>query len=305
MKIGIVDLDTSHPAAWVPILRAQGHTLAGVFDHGDVHPHGYAGQFIATHDIPCVFASLAEMAATVDCAIIHSCDWDRHLERAQPFVEAGKAVFIDKPLAGNVADLRRMQGWVDGGARMAGGSALRYCAEVRQWLAQDVAERGQPHTVVSACGIDEFGYGIHAYALLCGIMGPGIASVRCLPGNAQWRVEVQWADGRVGIVVVGQTTHWLPFAATIITERGIHHLQPDSEKLYAALLDACLPYLASEDVSPIQLPAWSEPELAAIAANASRQQDGRPVTLAELSIDTPCYDGHAYVQAYRQKRYGL
>ena len=31
MKIGLVDLDTSHPAAWVPILRELGHDVVGIY----------------------------------------------------------------------------------------------------------------------------------------------------------------------------------------------------------------------------------------------------------------------------------
>ena len=38
MKIGLVDLDTSHPASWIPILREYGHEIVGVVDHGNVHP---------------------------------------------------------------------------------------------------------------------------------------------------------------------------------------------------------------------------------------------------------------------------
>ena len=38
MRIGIVDLDTSHPANWIPIERELGHEIVGVFDSGDVHP---------------------------------------------------------------------------------------------------------------------------------------------------------------------------------------------------------------------------------------------------------------------------
>ena len=38
MKIGIVDLDTSHPQAWIPIEREMGHEVIGVWDGGSVHP---------------------------------------------------------------------------------------------------------------------------------------------------------------------------------------------------------------------------------------------------------------------------
>src|SRR4051812_41103249 len=111
MKIGIVDLDTSHPAAWIPIERSLGHEIAGILDGGDIHPPGYAQKFAAEHQVPRIFASVDAMVKQVDCAIIHSCDWDTHVAKARPFVEAGKSVLIDKPVAGNLRDLRQIQSW--------------------------------------------------------------------------------------------------------------------------------------------------------------------------------------------------
>src|SRR4051812_32668314 len=108
LRIGLVDLDTSHPGTFVPILRDMGHEVTAVYDGGTIYPEGYAEKFAGEHNIPNVCHSLADMIDLVDLAIIHSCDWDIHIERARPFVEAGKAVFIDKPMAGNVKDLQQI-----------------------------------------------------------------------------------------------------------------------------------------------------------------------------------------------------
>ena len=53
--IGFVDLDTSHPTYWTPILRELGYHIAGVFDSGTVYPAGHAQQFAVQHGIPRVF----------------------------------------------------------------------------------------------------------------------------------------------------------------------------------------------------------------------------------------------------------
>ena len=103
MRIGLVDLDTSHPEAWVPIERDLGHEIIGLWDGGDVHPPGYAHWFARDHDVPRVYDRLDQMVEDVDCAVIHSCNWDTHILRAAPFVAAGKAVLA--PLA-----LRRVEG---------------------------------------------------------------------------------------------------------------------------------------------------------------------------------------------------
>ncbi len=304
MKIGIVDLDTSHPESWIPIERAMGHEVVGLWDGGSVHPRGYAEKFAATNSVPRVFSSLREMVPEVDCAIIHGCDWDTHVEKARPFLEAGKAVLIDKPIAGNLRDLRRFVEWGKQGKRIAGGSGLRYCAEARAWLAKNVAERGRPHTVLSGCAVDEFNYGIHAYALLSGIMGPGIVSARHLGKGVQRRIQVNWADGRMGLIVIGAQGAWLPFYASIVSEKSSHQFVVDTSILYRGLLESVLPYLAKQtDTPPVPLHELIEPELAALAARQSWLNGDRMVSLDELSENLPGYDGPAFAAEYKKAKY--
>jgi len=303
MRIGIVDLDTSHPPSWLPIERELGHEVVGVWDSGSVHPTGYAERFAREHGIPRVYRSLQEMAQDVDCAIIHGCDWDTHLAKAIPFVQAGKAVLIDKPLAGNRRDLQQIVRWAQSGVRVMGGSSLRFCDEVQRWLAQPVEERGTPDTVVCGCAVDEFNYGIHAYSLLAGIMGGGAHSVQHIGKGVLRRVVVRWNDGRMGIVVVGTAQRWQPFHATIVTEKGVTQFQADASRLYRALLCATLPYLAGEtDTPPVPIEQLVEPEWWAIAARQSWLEGDREVSLSEVAEDVG-YDGAAFAQEYRRMKY--
>ena len=304
MKLGIVDLDTSHPENWIPIERDLGHEVVGVWDGGSVHPHGYAEKFAVAHKIPKVFSTLEEMVPAVDGAIIHGCDWDTHVAKARPFVAAGKAVLLDKPLAGKPRDLTEIRDWLLRGARITGGSSLRFCRETRNWLARPIAQRGMPHTVICGCGVDDFNYGIHAYAMLSGIMGPGIARVRHLGKNVQRRIEVQWADGRCGLLIVGRQEGWTPFHATILTEKGVTQFQPDVQTLYRGLLEVALPFLSGEtQVPPVAAAALAEPELAALAALKSWSESDRTVALTELSPADPGYAGAAFAAEYRRNKY--
>lgn len=314
MRIGIVDLDTSHPQNWIPILRRLGHDVVGVWDGGEVHPPSYPAQFAAAHGIPQVFTTLAEMADAVDCAIIHGCNWDTHVAKARPFVDAGKAVLLDKPLAGNVADLAQIAAWVNAGARIAGGSSLLFADEVREWLARPAAERGAPHTVFCGCAVDEFNYGIHAFGLLVAILSSDSAaqdavSVRHLHSHVQELLQVTWADGRAGVLCVGAAAAWMPFYATIVTERAPHSLViSDAGKLYAALLTATLPYLARQtDTPPLPLDTWLLAERCALAARASKQRGGAAVALDDLPALLPHatdgYDGATFAQGYRAAKY--
>ncbi|MEJ5253076.1 MAG: Gfo/Idh/MocA family oxidoreductase [Armatimonadota bacterium] len=303
MRIGIVDLDTSHPPSWIPIEREMGHEILGVWDGGSVHPAGYAERFAQEHGIPRVYRSLEEMAQDVDCAIIHGCDWDTHIAKATPFVQAGRAVLVDKPLAGNLRDLQQIVRWAQEGVRVTGGSSLRFCYEVQRWLAQPVEERGTPDTVVCGCAVDEFNYGIHAYSLLAGIMGGGAHSVQHIGKGVLRRVVIRWQDGRMGIVIVGTAERWMPFYATVVTEKGVTQFQADTSQLYRALLEATLPYLAGErDTPPVPAHQLVEPELWAIAARQSWLEDDREVLLSEISEQVR-YDGSAFAQEYRRMKY--
>ncbi len=304
MRIGVVDLDTSHPQNWIPIERSLGHEVVGVWDGGAVHPSAYVDAFVKDHGLPKRFDSIEAMAAEVDCAIIHGCDWDTHVAKARPFVEAGKSVLLDKPVAGNVRDLRQIKAWAMAGASIAGGSSLRYCCETRDWLARPVEERGTPHTAVCGCGVDEFNYGIHAYSLLCGIMGPGIRSVRHLNQGAQRRLQVAWHDGRQGFLVIGNPGNWLPFHATVVTEKTVTQFQADAGRLYQALLECVLPYLAGEtDSPPTPIDDLLEAEYCALAARRSWMEGDREVSFEELGEDDPGYDGAAFAVEYRKARY--
>ncbi|MGN7455456.1 Gfo/Idh/MocA family protein [Paenibacillus pasadenensis] len=305
LRIGLVDPDTSHPESFIPILRSLGHEVVGVCDHGEVNPAGYAETFASDHGIERVYASVEEMAEQVDMAFIHSCNWDVHVARALPFVHARKAVFIDKPLAGNVRDLLQIKEWASRGAVVTGGSALRYAPEVQALRRQAAA----PHSFIyalSGCANDEYYYGIHAFTLLHGLLGPGIRSVRHLGHSGQDQYELSWSDGRRGIVSVGATESSHPFYATMITQSGVEFITADSSRLYRSLLEAVMPYFSGEAPAPVQLEAVIETELAAIAARLSKERGGQPVELPSLTPDASGYDGAAFARAYReQKRFSL
>lgn len=303
MRIGIVDLDTSHPAAWIPIERELGHDIVGVWDGGAVHPPEYTRIFAEKHSIPRIFETLSDMAAEVDCAIIHGCDWDTHLEKARPFIRAGRGVLLDKPLAGNAAELQELCRLAEAGVRITGGSALRFCREVRAFLQRPTAERGEPHTALCGCGVDDFNYGIHAYAMLNGIMGPGAKTVRHLGKGAQHRLQVSYGDGRMGLLVTGETTEWLPFFASIVTDRRVEQIVADTGDLYRALLEVTLPYLSGEAPPPLPMAHLVEPELCALAAKLSSEDGDREVALTELDACAVRYDGRAFAAGYRRQKY--
>ena len=303
MKLGIVDLDTSHPQNWIPILRELGADVVGVFDGGSVHPADYVRAFAKEHGIGTVFPSLEAMADAVDTAIIHGSDWDTHLTKARPFVERGRRVLIDKPLAGNADDLRRLVEWQADGALLTGGSSLRYCPEVADLLALPVEERGEIRTVFTGCGVDDFNYGIHAYSLLAGLMGPGAVSVRQLSQRDQRCIEVRYADGRTGLLLIGQTKEWLPFYTTVVTDRGVRLFEVAVPGLYERFLRVHYPFLAGQvDTPPMAMAELVEPERMALAARRSWLEGQREVALDEVA-GPDGYDGAEFAEGYRRSKY--
>lgn len=304
MRIGLVDLDTSHPEAWIPIERDLGHEIVGLWDGGDVHPPDYARRFASDNDIPCVYDRLEQMVDDVDCAIIHSCDWDTHVPKARSFVQAGKAVLIDKPVAGDMRDLGQLRAWAEQGARITGGSSLRFCAESRRFLDHPVEQRGTPDFVLCGCAVDEFNYGIHAYAMLASILGSDAESVRHLGQGVQQRVQVNWRDGKCGILVIGSADAWLPYYVTVTTNRAVHQFLVDHMQVYRSLLDSVLPYLAGEtEQPPLAIDELIAPEHWALAARCSRERGGEIISLDDPSLSAVRYDGEQFALSYRCQRY--
>ncbi len=278
LRIGIVDLDTSHPAAWIPILREMGQDVVGLYDGGTVWPDGYATQFAERFSVPRVFSSLEEMADSVDLAIIHSTNWDLHLQRAEPFLQAGKAVLIDKPIVGNLRDAHTLLDWERRGAVISGGSSARFASQVSEYLAQDVELRGEPHVAFLANGVDEFNYAIHAYAGLIAIMGTGVLGVRTIgTAGGQMQVELLWPDGRRGVLSVGHTEKHLPCGALVVSGRSLQQFAVGGTGGYSCLLEALLPYYAGEAPAPYSVRDLIEPELAAMAARQSIRSGGQYV----------------------------
>lgn len=301
-KVGHVDLDTSHPGNWIPIVRDLGYEVVGVYDGGTVWPEGYAEEFAEEHRVPRVYESLVEMAKDVDIAIVHSCNWDLHVERAEPFVTEGKAIFVDKPMVGNLHDADRLREWAQDGIRITGGSSVRYAYEVQQFLDEPEEERGRAHTVLCGCGVDEFNYGIHAYALMFGLMGAGVESVRYLGSSTQRQIEVVWRDSKRGILTIGPNPGYLPFYATVVSDKQVSYLELDNSRLYRALLEKVLPYLAGEAEAPASLDDLLEVDLTAIAARMSWMRDGDRIFLSDVRSDDPGYDGRAFAESYRLRK---
>lgn len=302
IRIGAVNIDTSHPLGFGEVMEKSNRArYVGVYNDS-FRPDSEVAGFIKRFGLEKRCSTLEELATMCDIGFIHGCDWDDHLRCAMPFIAQGKPVFIDKPLVGSLADCRRMEELVRGGAVILGASSARYAYEVQQFLALPQEERGEVVNVFGTAGVDEFNYGIHIAEAIGGIMGTGAQSVRYMgKGEAHGKYAesyfVQYQNGKSAMFNTFTGT-WQPFVLTVMTTKTTHHFRMDSNRLYEALINEICNYMEGKPNRLASLEALLESVKVMLAAAASREQGGAPVALHTLTDEMPAYDGRAFCAGY-------
>lgn len=299
MQLGVIDLDTSHPEAFLPLLRRLGHEVVGVYGGTTVVDDAYTRRYAEQHGIEAVVANPRDLLGAVDGVFIHSVDWDNHIRRAEPFAEAGVPIHICKPFAGRAAEIREMAAWADAGLRISGGSALRWSAEVEAWRKTG----RETVTAFAATYGHPLDYGIHAFSLIHGLLGPGVEAARALD-SAGHRVELRWRDGRTAVVAVAAPpTEGYGFFATLLADGVVQHVDVGSTDLYDRLVAVTAGHLSGQQQMPLSFAELVEPELAVIAGLASTRYDGGWIGLwDDPRIDEVTFDGPAFAADYRVHR---
>lgn len=164
-----------------------------------------------------------EMIGRVDAVIIARDDWEIHAELAMPFLDAGLAVFVDKPLSLDTRHLTRFEPFLRS-ARLMSCSGLRYAAELdslrvppAQW------EIGTPKLVVATVLNEIEKYGIHLIEAVAGLhpaWSHTISVERLDVPHEAWRIEL--SDGVPMFLhclgAVGKTFH-----LSVFGDRGHRH----------------------------------------------------------------------------------
>ncbi|MBE7030199.1 MAG: Gfo/Idh/MocA family oxidoreductase [Ruminococcaceae bacterium] len=131
----------------------------------------------AASNIAHIVKNPEDVIGEVDAVIIATDKGNEHVWRARPFVEAGLPVFIDKPMADNVADLKVFCDWVKNGARIMSSSSLRYTKEYIPYFIS-THELGELRYINMTMMKSWERYGIHALEPVFRITGPGFVSVQ-------------------------------------------------------------------------------------------------------------------------------
>ncbi|MCH8828911.1 MAG: PD40 domain-containing protein [Planctomycetes bacterium] len=216
IRVGIIGLDTSHAIAFTKTLNAENppedvarcRVVAA-------YPRGSPDIVSSTKRVPDytkqmramnveIVNSIPELIKRVDAVLLETNDGRPHLRQILPVLKAGKPVFIDKPIAGSLADAiaifaaakkYKVPVFSSSSLRyMPGAQAIRAGKIGRVTSAESYspAHREKTHP-------DLFWYGIHGVETLFTMMGTGCQSVkRTINTAAMDEVVGRWKGDRVG-----------------------------------------------------------------------------------------------------------
>lgn len=262
-RVGIVDLSTSHPGIFAPLLAGLGMPVTVVLEPDESRVRAF-GDITAAGD-------LAELAGLCDVVMLLGPDWDQRLDQVSALAALGVPVFVDKPMGGTAGELAELARLADGPARIDGGSALRVAPEA-------LAVRGRvPSSITVTCGGHPFYYGVHAVALAVAVLGPGLVAAHCR-SDAPLDGVIEHVSGvSVRVAVSGPAGG---FRATV----GDLVIEPAAEAFYPALLADVMTRLttAAERRPGREL---VECELALLAMAWSAATGGAPVRLDDVPAD--------------------
>jgi predicted dehydrogenase len=142
-------------------------------------------------------ASLDDFRGAVDAVIIARDDPESHWPIAQPFLDAGLPVFVDKPLAVDAATLRRFIPFLEKG-RLMSCSGLRYATELDEPRSR-LADYGRMKLARGVVVNSWEQYGIHMLEGIFGVLRARPVAVQRHPaGHASMAVESD--DGTLVLV---------------------------------------------------------------------------------------------------------
>ena len=296
LRAGIIGCDTSHVIAFTQILNrpdAEGD-LAGVqvvaaFPGGSPdlpasidRVAGYVeklrGMGVEIVD------SIPALLERVDVVLLESVDGRPHLEQVRPVFEAGKPVFIDKPLAGSLADALAI---AELGSKhnvpWFSSSALRFSPAIAAARTDEKLGGIVGCNTWGPCEIephhpDLFWYGIPGVEMLFTIMGPDCQSVTRTHTSGTDVVTGVWSDGRVGTFRGNrQAPH--TFGGTVFGRKSI---APAGEFAGYEPLVAEIAKFFRTRRPPVSAEETLEVMAFMEAADESKRQGGAPVKMEDV-----------------------
>ncbi|HAB15505.1 MAG TPA: Gfo/Idh/MocA family oxidoreductase [Verrucomicrobiota bacterium] len=293
LRLGLIGLDTSHVTAFTEILNnpaakdhVPGAKVVAAFKGGspDIESswsrvNEYTKTLQEKYGVK-LYDSIEELCRNVDAVLVESVDGRPHLAQARLVIAARKPLYIDKPMAGSLRDVREIfRLAAEAKVPVFTASSLRFATNT---LAVRSGSIGVVTNAVTSSPAhlekthpDLFWYGVHGVESLFTVMGTGCQSVR-RGTNSSGGIEVvgRWKDGRIGIFRESKGYEGMAQGTRGSSAVG-------SYDGYAPLVAAIVPFFQT-GVAPVTPAETIEIFAFMEAADESKRRGGTEVTLAEV-----------------------
>jgi len=298
LKIGLIGLDTSHVIKFTEIINDVNAVapfseakIVGLFKGGspDIESSAsrvdkYTETLNQEFKIK-LYSSIEELCLNVDAILLTSLDGRKHLEQVKSVFEAGKPVFIDKPLAGSLDDAIAIYNLSKKyKTPFMSCSSFRYIPEIENL---NKHKKESFHTVVSHGPMtiepthpDLYFYAVHPTESLFTLMGGHCKSVTRTIGDHTEVITGSWDNERIGLLIAhkeGKAKYQYQVETFENEKHEIVKLKSDYKPMLAVILD-----FFKTGVSPIAPEHTLEIMAFMEAADESKRKGGVPVALEEL-----------------------
>lgn len=292
LRAGIIGLDTSHCGAFAKTLNAnpQKPEVAGVRMVA-AYPKGSPDIPSSVSRVPGyieemkkldveIVDTIDDLLTKVDIVFLETNDGRPHLEQYIPVAKAGKPCFIDKPIAGSLADaIAIFEVAKKYNAPVFSSSSLRFGKNTLAVRGGSLGKVIKCETTspanLEATHPDLFWYGIHGVESLFTVMGTGCQSVtRGKTEDGKIEVVGKWSDDRTGIFREGKG-----YVGQAVGEKGESPV--GSYDGYDPLLFEIVKFARTgkppvSEAETLEIYAFME------AADESKRQNGASVTLESV-----------------------
>ena len=157
-------------------------------------------RIVAASRVPHIAHEPRTMVEAVDAVLIARDDPESHAALAQPFLEAGLPVLVDKPLAATESDLAYFSDQARAGRLIMSCSSMRYAPEVR--VLKEAATSLGPVRLVAAVGVKDWvSYGVHVLEAICTVLDdPRALRVRLASFEHGEVAEIEFDGGAIATI---------------------------------------------------------------------------------------------------------
>jgi predicted dehydrogenase len=293
-RIGMIGLDTSHVVAFTKVINNpdKNYGCKVVVGYSGGSPdvpssanrvEGYTKQLREQYGVEIV-DSIEELCRKVDGVLLESVDGRPHLKQAKPVIAAKKPLFIDKPMAGSLADVLEIFHLAEeNNVPCWSSSSLRYSPGIVEMKKTNKAGDILGCDAYSPCSLEEhhpdlYWYGVHGVEILFAVMGTGCQSVRRVQTQDYEFVVGLWEGGRIG-TYRGLRKGRHDYGATVFGTKDI--IQAGKYGGYEPLVDEIIKFFKTGNV-PVPKEETIEIFAFMSAADVSKARGGAAVTLAEV-----------------------